>query len=66
MSIALSLLAHLPEERPPAQPRKTELSHESGMSAEVGQAGGEEGVKVMHLLNSLRESREDLALMTVD
>ena len=50
----------------PAKPRKTELRHESRMTTEVGQAGGEEGVKVMHLLNSLCESREDLALMKVD
>lgn len=50
----------------PAKPRKTELRHEIRMTTEVGQAGGEEGVMVVHLLNSLHESREDLALMTAD
>lgn len=48
----------------PAKPRKRELRHESRVTTEVGQARGEEEVNVVHLLNSLHDSREDLALMT--
>lgn len=49
----------------PIKPRKKRVKRHNGRrTTEVGQASGE--VKVMHVLNSLHESREDLVLITVN
>lgn len=50
----------------PTKPRKKGMRYNSRRTTEVGQSDGEEGVKVMHLLNSPHESKEDLVLITVD
>lgn len=54
-----------PFQRRDPKPRKTLLRHERRMTTDAGQAG-EEKVKVIHLLNSLCESRDDLAPMTAN